>query len=109
MKNCIEFYKMGISLAPFLTKEVKSQDMSNIDVPVGAYMFRFFEVDDSGHKQNFSEYYYIGREISIEDFKKKYPQVDSVDFNGYDKILITPDSHFYPLKENEKVIGLIPV
>lgn len=103
MKKFVEYYKMGISLFPFSTKEVESLVEKPNNIPEGTFRFRYIEKDDLGNIKPISPYYYIGEEILAEIFKKKYPQVNDINFDVHPKILKTEANSFYPLMADEEV------
>lgn len=105
MKQYVEFYFPGLSVAGLNEKEVASRDVELIKpFPQYAFSFRFFEKNSNGNKVNYSNYYYIGEEYSIEDYKRKCIHQEVFDQNCKNVVkLIT--GGFRPLLEGDMVIS----
>lgn len=110
MKDYVEFYFPGVSCAGQKEKEVSSREVEAIreKIEPGAISFRFFskESKESKNKTNYSAYYYLGTEYSIEEFKTKYPQLASdSDFAVAKRIIKAVTGGFYPLSDEDIVVS----
>lgn len=79
-------------------------ETAKIKAPTYAIAFDFFEKDSCGKKENVSKRYWIGSEFSIKDLKVKFPQVNSKDFSGYERVVKTRTGAFYPVKNEEIIV-----
>lgn len=106
MKTFVEFYFPGVSCSGCCEKEVSSRDADVItSIPNNAISFRFFNKNDAGEKVNYSQYFYIGTEYSIQDFKLKYPQLaGDFDASSVHCILKSVTGAFYALSEKDVVV-----
>lgn len=106
-KEFVEFYFPGISCAGQKEREISSRelDLSEL-IRNGAISYRFFSKNENNNNVNYSPYYYIGKEYSIEEFKVKYPQLatDS-DLITAHRIVKTFTGGFYPLSEMDIVVS----
>ena len=106
MEKFVEFYFPGRIIEGENERNVVDCDIDHIKqiLPNYAIAFRFFEKDNNGNKVNVSNRYWIGRELSVEDLKVKYPQIDAEEFSGYEKVVKTSTGGFYSLAETDVVI-----
>ena len=107
MKTFVEFYFPGVSCSGGCEKQVFSKrSIHEIGpIPTNAISYRFFDKNDAGEKVNYSEYFYIGKEYSFQDFKLKYPQLAG-DFDevSVHRILKSVTGAFYALSEKDIVV-----
>ncbi|MBP3256008.1 MAG: hypothetical protein J6M60_05925 [Clostridia bacterium] len=102
MKQYVEFYFPGISLMGSNEKEVKLRDVEEAKpFPMYSNAFRFFEKDEAGNKINFSNFYYIGKEYSKQQYLLAYPQGEDIDSNRIIKLVT---GGFKALNENDIVV-----
>jgi len=108
MKNYVEFYFPGICCAGKCEREVSSRNVEEIPkIPEHAISFRFFSKDANENKVDYSPYYFLGKEYSPEELKKKYPQLDiSEDFSNAKRIVRTITGSFYLLKDEDIVVAV---
>ena len=108
MKNFVEFYFTGVSLAGQEERQVASREIDAIGkIPDYAISCRFFSKDGVGNKIDFSPYYFFGQEYTSEDFKKKYPQLAKCDFvEKSDRIVSTTVVGFHPLSKDDIVVPI---
>ena len=106
MEKFVEFYFPGRIIEGENERNVVDCDIDHIKqiLPNYAIAFRFFEKDKKGNKVNVSNRYWIGRELSVEDLKVKYPQIDAEEFSGHGRIVITSTGGFYPVKDAELIV-----
>ena len=106
MEKFVEFYFPGRIIDGENERKVADCDIEHTkqNLPDYAIAFRFFEKDKNGNKVNVSNRYWIGRELPVEDLKVKYPQIDTEEFAGYERIVITLTGGFYPLSKTDVVI-----
>lgn len=106
MEKYVEFYFPGRLIVGENERKVDNFNANSVksNLPDYAIAFCFFEKDDAGNKVNFSNRYWIGKELSVKDLKVKYPQVDAEEFAGYEKIVKTLTGGFYPLNKTDVVI-----
>jgi len=104
MKTFVEFYFPGVSCAGCCEKEVTYREESAVTsiIPNHAISYRFFDKEDDGSKINFSAYYYLGKEYSLEDFKLRYPQL-AADFES-PRVFRSTSGAFYPLANEEDIV-----
>ena len=99
----VEFYFPGISLEGRKEREVFDRDTKYVlDFPDYSYAFRFFDKDASGNKTNFSNYYYIGKEYTKEQYETAYPQGEN--FNS-SRVVSLVTGGFLPLKDDDVVVA----
>jgi len=55
------------------TMQVKTRELK-IKLPKDVFAYRFYEVGEEGKKENFSRLVFIGKEISIKNLEKRYPE-----------------------------------
>lgn len=106
-KTFVEFYFNCLDLSGKNEREVSSRDASSLtNIPQFATSFRFFEKDSTGKKINFSSFYFLGTKYSIEDFKKKFPQLASdPDLMAAENIVGLNIGGFRPLNDGDIVIS----
>ena len=63
----VEFYRSPNSEEIVSEREIKSRDISLIEVHEYPYSFRFFKKDENGNKSNFSNRIWIGKELSLNE------------------------------------------
>lgn len=102
-KEFVEFYFPGISVAGKKEREITSRD--EIIIPEYAISYRFFTKDSNGNNVNYSPYYFVGKEYSIEEFGKKYPQLKEDEiFAKAKRIVKSTTGGFYVLSETDIVV-----
>lgn len=109
MNHFVEQYFPGISCAGKKEIKVSSREVAAIigEIKPDAISFRFFskESKDSKNKTDYSAYHYLGKEYSVEEFKKKYPQLaDDPDLISANRIVRARTGMFYPLSEEDIVV-----
>lgn len=107
MQNFVEFYFHGISVAGQNQREVKSRDPKDVgNIPAHAYAFRFYESSSAnGPKHNFSPYYYIGEELSIEKMKKSVMPPIPLDLEKCKRVVQLSTGSFRAMNEDDIIIS----
>lgn len=123
IKHFVTFYMYEGNGYREITKEIKSKELLNINVPekaVGFMIYDSFSEDLKQHgqivatpKDRFNEeIYYIGTIISVDDLKKDYGEnsttYKSIIEGGYYRAIKTINGTLVPLKLNEKINIISP-
>lgn len=102
-KEFVEFYFPGVSVSGRNEREVVSRN--EINIPRNAVSYRFFNKDEDGNNINYSSYYFVGTEYSIEEFGKKYPQLkDDPELAKAKRIVKVRTGSFYALSGTDIVV-----
>lgn len=101
-KKYVEFYFPGLSVAGSCEKEVSERNPELVTPPQYAFAFRFFEKTQDGQKVNFSGYYYLGKEYTIEDYLKKI--INPENMGKCTRVVKLITGGFRPLKDDDIVL-----
>lgn len=120
-KTYIEFVYPGIFFNESSTKQVQSRDTTRVEVPDGAFGFRFFDILEATVKANGKAvkltsarvnespmHYYGGRIYTRAEVVREVPNnrklLSNMDGNGWDKVIKTRTGNFQPFEKTDVFI-----
>jgi pantothenate kinase len=120
-KTYVEFLYPGIMVSETSSKEVKSRDISEIEIPGGAYALKFYDIEynevnidnkvfkDETKRCRETGWQYLGGEVlSLADVKKKMPTekilISNMEGNKIKKVVKTKFGQCMPMEKNDCVI-----
>ena len=116
LKHYVEYFYLGILFPRIEVKEILERRVDSIDLPNGAYGFRFFDrevINKNGETligkmKNISERYYKGEIYTLQDVKNKFHTEDilisNMKCNGWGKVIKTCCGNFLPFRKGDKII-----
>ena len=116
IQHYVEFLYPGAFFAESSVQKTETRDPNSLVLPDGADGFRFFSrtefnVDGEvvmGEKKDFSEWFYIGREMSLDNVKREMSNErilqDNMKYNHWDRIVCVRSGKCYPLESGDRVI-----
>lgn len=109
MKTYVSFHFTGFQFyTGQFEKEVTSREPESVkSIPDYAVAFRFYDKDEAGNKSNYSPFFFLGKKITPEYFREKYPQLISGSDHLLNAISIAKvdAGGFYPMSENDIAIN----
>lgn len=116
-RHYVEFLYPGIIVSETSVKELKEGERDNIQMPDGAFGYRFFEVmetkTDDGEvlkskRRNVSNWYYEGKKLSLVDVETLYPKekilISNMRNNNWMYVVKTKFGQFIPFLEGDVVL-----
>ena len=118
IRHYVEFAYPGALLPDLLVKELKEGEKQNIQLPNGAYGYRFFDEKEipstankglvlKGGRFNISPWYYKGEKYSLDEIKEKFPDkkilISNMTYNNWNNVVKTRGGQFIPLDEGDVV------
>ena len=116
----VEFAYHGVIVSDMSSKEVKSRDIKALEIPEGAYAFRFYTiletdvkrgnklVTTSSSRLDVSPWYYPGGEVlCLGDVQARYPDqnilMQNMRGNSIKQVVRTRHGGFMPMYPGDKV------
>lgn len=123
-KTYIEFLYPGAFISESSTCEVRTRDMSNIEVPKNSYGFRFFDVlsaivNTNGNQVkltskriNVSPMYYYGGELyTVTELKLAFPNehilIGNIEGNGHQRAIKCRTGNWQPFNDGEDILIVV--
>ena len=110
----VEFFFPGVMFDESSVKEVTNRDTKGVNVPNGAFGFRFFDVkttEEDGVKMESDRlnespmYYYGGRVMTLADVRREMPDshtlISNMRGNGYKRVIRCRTGNFKPFQKGD--------
>ena len=116
-KHYVEFYFVGAFFSETTVEEIETRSM-NLTLPKGSFGYSFFDQEEvilargevlRGDRKNESGMIYYGKEYSVDDLKREFPNertlISNVEGNGFKYAVKTIMGNWQPVGENDIVIN----
>lgn len=115
-KKYVEYLYPGLIVSETSSKEIEHADPTKVEVPDYSVGFRFYEqefvIDGSeqfvGKIKNRSNWYFIGKKLTIDEVKKQFEGVSQYDIlirnleiNNVYSVCMTDYGNFMPMEEQD--------
>jgi hypothetical protein len=114
----VEFFYCGALVDETSVEEALSRDPGEVDVPPGAFAFRFFERESmispagnplSSPRLDVSGFYYpAGRLFTAEDVKRYFPDekilLSNMENNDLELVVLTRKGNFKPFEDDDVLV-----
>jgi hypothetical protein len=118
VKQYVEIFYPGSLFANVETKPVDNRNVT-IDLPKGAYGYRFFERTEVeqdgetliGNKKNYSGIHYKGTVYTLEELEQQFPSeehrilISNIKNNGHKKAIRTIVGNWQPFEDNDVLLN----
>jgi hypothetical protein len=117
LKHYVEFLYPGILFSDTSEDEVETRDIHKLEIPEYSFGFRFFDREQTildgevltGKSKNYSNWYYYGKVMTIDDVKEQEPDqrilISNMENNDYKRIVRTKFGQSIPVQDEDVVIG----
>lgn len=116
-RHYVEFLYPGAFVSESSVREIKEGERDNIEIPDGAFGYRFFERMETksdngetlkGNKRNVTGWHYKGQKLSLVDIENMYPEKDilisNMRNNNWMYVVKTKFGQFIPLSGGDVVL-----
>lgn len=123
-KTYIEFLCSGSTFGESSTQEVKTRDVSKVEIPENAFGFKFFDilsvvVDADGEKVQLTSgrinvspmHYYGGKLYTAAELKREFPNehtlISSIEGNSYQKMIQCRLGNWKPFQKTDVFVEVV--